>query len=99
MNRCLDDGQFQGRSHDRPQEVPTACRSVAQAEDDMQMKAWLAFVALGNVTDGDEHLALLFDGDLAIALGVQIEPSDGGTLEGTQGCHGSAAQILLRRKG
>jgi hypothetical protein len=52
------------------------------------MKAGLAVIADGDVSDRTENLALLIDLDPAVALRGDVEPADGGPLEGADGGQG-----------
>jgi hypothetical protein len=62
--------------------VAAAGRAVGEPEHDVDMKAGLAVIADGDVPDRTEDLALLIDLDPAVALRGDVEPADGGPLEG-----------------
>jgi hypothetical protein len=44
-----------------------------------------AVLALGDISDERQQLALLVDHDAAVILGRAVEPADGGVLEGADG--------------
>lgn len=63
------------------QEVASPRGAVGQAEDDVDMDLRVS-VALGDVAQKREQLALLIDLNAAIVLGLAIEPAHGGPREG-----------------
>src|SRR3954449_10037322 len=77
--RCGDFGQdgFERRPHGACQQVAATGRTVGEPQYDVDMKAGFAVIADGHVADRAEHLALLIDLDLAVALRGHVEPADG----------------------
>src|SRR5258707_6528881 len=94
MRGRLDDGDFQRRPHDPAQEMAAARRAVPQAHDGMHVQAGLAVVADRDVAQQAQAFALLVDLDRPVSPGPQIEPADGGALEGAERCQRGAAQLV-----
>src|ERR1700733_5652349 len=84
---------LQRREHSSLKQVAAACRPVLQAEHDVRVQDG-AVLALGDITDQREQLALLRPLDTAGVLGRAVEPADGGVLEGTDGGDLRGFQIL-----
>src|SRR5476649_689843 len=85
MRRRFDDRHLERGPHDAFQEMAAAHRPVLEPEHGMHMKARLAVVASGDVTQKTQAFALVLDLDRAIGLVLEIEPTDGRTLERAQG--------------
>ena len=81
------------REHPSLEQVAAACRPVLQAEHDVRVQDG-AVLALGDIADQREQLALLRHLDTAVVLGRAVEPADGGVLEGADGGDLRGFQIL-----
>jgi len=84
------------------EEMPATRRAVGQAENDMNMEARFPVVPDGNVADRAQYLALLRDLDLLLRLPVDVEPTNGRPLEGSdcrQRCRRDAGVVREFREG
>jgi hypothetical protein len=72
----LGDHDLKRRTHNALEEMATTDTAVLQAENGVKMKAGLAVIALRQIPEQAQDLALLGDGDNPICLGGEIEPAD-----------------------
>lgn len=80
LRRGLGHDDLQRGEHQSLEEVTSARRPVRQPQDDMHVPDG-AVLALGDVTDQRQHLALLVDRDAAVLLSRTVEPADGGAFK------------------
>jgi hypothetical protein len=88
FGRRIDHNDLKRRPYLAFDKMTAARRAVRQAEHDVNVKARLAIVADGDVSDCAQDLALLRDLDSLVGFLVKIEPPDHGLLEGPDGGKG-----------
>jgi hypothetical protein len=72
----LGDGHFKRGLNRAGQKVAAAERAVLQTKHHMQMETGFAVIALRDITDQAQHLALLAHLDRLVFLGGEIKPAD-----------------------